>query len=88
MTNASQYHLAVGESATIKKVFMTSTTSVIYAGMVSKSVFSLVVTHSVGHQSMAHNLYFPVTQTRIPVKKGELHILSVSPDNIHFQHLC
>jgi hypothetical protein len=87
MPQIQDYNLKVGEAAVVKKAFFGTTTSWRYAGMPSDSVFSLAITHSVGHQSKAYNLFYPISSQEIDVGNEKLSILELRPDGVRFQRL-
>jgi len=53
MNPSKEYVLTVGESAKLKRGLFT-TYSLVYAGMVSENVFSVVVSWSAGHNSASY----------------------------------
>ena len=85
MPQVTEYVLKVGESAPVRRGIMTSY-SVVYAGMVGDSTYSVVVTMFSGNRSMAYNLYLPKGQREIELPKGRLDVLSVSPEEIRFSY--
>lgn len=84
MKQPNEYILKVGESAKLKKGFFT-TYSLVYAGMLSDYVFSLVLTWSAGHNSAAFNLYLEKSQREINILGGRMTILDVNRGEIRFQ---
>jgi hypothetical protein len=84
MKQPNEYILKVGENAKIKRGFIT-TIALVYAGMLSDHVFSIVVTWTAGHNSAGYNLYFEKGQREISLLKGHLTILDVSKNEIRFQ---
>jgi len=74
--------LRVGEKATLRTAFFRAGHGVIYAGMVSDSVYSLVFTYSAGHQAMAFNLFFSESQRDLTFQDWRLTILDLRPDYI------
>jgi hypothetical protein len=80
----SERELQIGESHMLKRSFMTST-GIIYGGMVNESVYSIVVTFSSGHNSLAYNLYIPVTQKTLAIAKREITVYSVSRYSFRFR---
>ena len=84
MSKAQEHSLKIGESTVIKRGIMTKVT-LIYAGIPNDKVYSLVVTRSAGHNSMAYNLYIPIDQRQIEISDVRLTIESVSPNEIHFR---
>lgn len=84
MKTPTEYILQVGESVKIKRGFMT-THSLVYAGMLSDYVFSIVLTWSAGHNSAAYNLYIDKGHREISILDGRLAVLDVSKSEIRFQ---
>jgi hypothetical protein len=84
MSKAQKHNLMIGESALIKRGIMTKVT-LIYAGIPNDKVYSLVVSRSAGHNSLAYNLYIPIDQRRIEISDVKLTIESLSPNEIHFR---
>ena len=84
MSKVKEHGLKIGESALIKRGFITKV-SLVYAGMPNDKVYSLVVTRSAGHNSLAYNLYIPIDQQRIEISDVKLTIESISPNEIRFR---
>ena len=84
MSKVQEHSLKIGESAVIKRGLITKV-SLIYAGMPNDKVYSLVVSRSAGHNSLAYNLYIPIDQRQIDISEVKLTIESVSPNEIHFR---
>ena len=84
MSKIAEYNLKIGESVVIKRGFITKV-SLDYAGMPNDSVYSLVVTCSAGHNSMAYNLYIPMNQQRLELSNVNLTISSISPTEIRLR---
>ena len=84
MSGIAERDLKVGESVVIRRGFITKV-SLIYAGMPNDRVYSLVVTSSAGHNSMAHNLYIPLDQQRLELSNVNLTVSSVSPTEIRLR---
>ena len=84
MSKVAEHNLKIGESALIKRGFITKV-SLIYAGMPNDKVYSLVVTCSVGHNSLAYNLYIPMNQQRVELSNVNLTISNVSPSEIRLR---
>ena len=85
MSQVMEYVLKVGESAPVRRGIITSY-SVVYAGMVGDSTYSVVVTVFSSQRSMAYNLYLPRGQREIELPKGRLDVLSVSPEEMRFTY--
>ena len=84
MSKAREHSLKIGESAFIKRGFLTKV-SLIYAGIPNEKVYSLVVSWSSGYNSLAYNLYIPIDQRQIEISDVKLTIESLSPNEIHFR---
>ena len=84
MSKAQEHGLKIGESAVIKRGLITKV-SLIYAGIPNDKVYSLVVSRSAGHNSLAYNLYIPIDQRQIEISDVKLTIESLSPNEIHFR---
>jgi hypothetical protein len=84
MSKVQEHSLKIGESALIKRGFITKV-SLIYAGMPNNKVYSLVVSCSAGHNSLAYNLYIPIDQRRTEISDVNITIGSVSPNEIRFR---
>ena len=86
MSGAKTYKLRLSETAKVRPGFFRSSISIIYAGMLSESVYSVVVTWSSGHNSMAYNLYLPKYQKGFSTPIGHVEVHDVSADEIHFSY--
>ena len=84
MSKAQEHGLKIGDSALIKRGFITKV-SLIYAGIPNDKVYSLVVNRSAGHNSLAYNLYIPIDQRQIEISDVKLTIESISPNEIRFR---
>jgi len=76
-----EFILKVGESAKIKTKFM-GDSRIVYAGMPNKDTYSIVVTHTMGNNSSAYNLYFPITQRNIEIEKKSFNVYELNSDRI------
>ncbi len=85
MAEHTDYSLLVGESAKVKTIFFGNIT-VVYAGMVSDAVYSVVVQWSSGNNSLAYNLYLGKSQKEVHLPKGSLHVSSATPERINFRY--
>jgi len=81
MPEMKEFILKVGESAKIKTKLM-GDSRIVYAGMPNKDTYSIVVSHTSGHNSSAYNLYFPIIQRTIEIEKRSLDVYEVLPDRI------
>jgi hypothetical protein len=84
MSESKEYKLRLGESAKVRPGVFRSSNSIIYAGMISDTVYSIVITWSYGHNSMAYNLYVPKHHKEILTSKGRIQVESVSTEEIRF----
>ena len=84
MSKAQEHGLRIGESALIKRGFLTKV-SLVYAGIPNDKVYSLAVRCSAGHNSLAYNLYIPIDQQRIEISDVKLTIESISPNEMRFR---
>ncbi|UCD16287.1 MAG: hypothetical protein JSV44_07400 [Candidatus Zixiibacteriota bacterium] len=76
-----EHTLKIGESFYLKKGIFVSH-GIGYAGMPTDSTYSLLITYHRGHNSMAYNLFFRLSQREIALPKGHLTILRVTPQEI------
>ena len=67
------YHLATGKDR------------IVYAGMPSENVYSIVQRRASGYQGYAWNLYFPRNQTDITLDGVRLYVESATPDSLRFR---
>ena len=84
MSKVQEHSLRIGESAVIKRGFITKVL-LVYAGMPNDKVYSLVVSRSAGHNSLAYNLYIPIDQRQVEISDVKLTIEHVSPNEIRFR---
>ncbi len=86
MSGTNEYKLKLGETTKVRPGFLRAAVSIVYAGMLNESIFSIVVTWSSGHNSMAYNLYIPKHQKEILTPKGYVQVEYVSPEEIRFSY--
>jgi len=67
------YHLATGKDR------------IIYAGMPSENVYSIVQRRASGYQGYAWNLYFQRSQTDITLDGVRLYVESATADSLRFR---
>ncbi|MDX1741731.1 MAG: hypothetical protein R3178_10570 [Rhodothermales bacterium] len=87
MNGGNDYSLLVGESAKVKTILF-GNISVVYAGMVSEQVYSVVVKWTSGNNSLAYNLYLRKTQKQVHLPKGEIIVSSVTPERMNFRYVA
>ena len=81
---ANNITLAIGETTRIKLGFV-NTVTLIYSGMPSKDVFSIVIQTGSGYQGYSYNLYYPKDTKTIKVGKESFSIINVTPERITFR---
>lgn len=77
--------LKVGEEVTLKKGIVTAAWSMVYAGMPSPGVFSVVVVWKQGNQATAANLFFPKDQRGFDVAGGHVSVTHVDERSLRFR---
>jgi hypothetical protein len=87
MNQNNEYQLRVGEKAVVRPGVVRKKISVVNAGMINESVYSLAVMWTYGNNSLAYNLYLQKNQTEIEIPKGKLEILYFSKDVIRFRFI-
>lgn len=73
--------LAVGEALHLK----IGKDRIIYAGMPSENVYSIVQRKSNGYQGYAWNLFYPRKQTQIIIDGISIYVESVTPEEIRLR---
>jgi hypothetical protein len=73
--------LALGETFHLR----TGKDRIIYAGMPSESVYSIVEKKESGYQGFAWNLFYPKKMTEITIDGVKLYVESVSPEEIRLR---
>lgn len=86
MSGNNDYTLQLGESAKVRTGIFKSSVSIVYSGMVSENIYTIAVTWSFGHNSMAYNLFFPKRQREIFTPKDRLEVEYVSSEQIRFSY--
>ena len=86
MPEAKEYKVKLGETSKVRPGFFKGSISIVYAGMLNESLFSVVVTWSSGHNSMAYNLYVPMHEKEFFTPKGRVLVDYVSPEEIRFSY--
>lgn len=78
---SSEINLAIGEKTKIK-LGLVNTITLIYSGMPSKDVFSIVLQSSSGYQGYSYNLYYPKDTKSIKLGKESISIINVTPEKL------
>jgi hypothetical protein len=85
MSDDRVYELKINQSVPLKRWWL-SKMHVLYAGMPNETTYSLVMTYTSSHNSIAYNLFIPKSQKEIDLIKGRLVVLRVNADSISFRH--
>jgi hypothetical protein len=85
MSEAKDYSLVVGQASKVKTIFF-GNIMVVYAGMVSEQVYSVVVKWTSGNNSLAYNLYLGRDQKEVHLPKGKLMVSSANRERINFRY--
>lgn len=78
--------LKVGEEVTLDKKWYSAQWTLVYAGMPSDGVYSIVVAWKEGYQAAAWNLFFPRDQRGFDVAKGHVSVTFVDEKSIRFRY--
>ena len=80
------YSLKIGETAKVRPGVFRASESIIYAGMLNDLTYSVAVTLSYGHNSMAYNLYLPKDKKEFSTQKGRVQVEYVSLEEMRFTY--
>jgi hypothetical protein len=83
MSNGKSYELEINETAIIKGGWLTRT-FIVFAGMPNEKTYSLAISYTNCHNSVAYNLFIPTSQTEVKLFKGRLLVTRVTPTRISF----
>lgn len=83
MNQGRQYALRIGESATVRPGTFRSKITIVFAGFLDASTYSIAVLWSTGNNSLAYNLYLPQTQKEVDIIKGRLVRINVTKDRLY-----
>jgi hypothetical protein len=78
---SNEITLAIGETIKVKLGFV-NTVTLVYSGMPSKDVFSIVLLSSSGYQGYSYHLYYPKDSKFIKVGKESFSIVDVSAEKL------
>ena len=84
MNQQERVSLRIGELAVVRPGTFRAKISVVYAGMLSDTRYSIAVLWTSGNNSLCYNLFLPVEQREIPLLKGKLVRCNVTRDRFHF----
>lgn len=82
-----EHTLEIGSAVVVSKSVLRGSISVIYAGMLSDTCYSIAVKWLSGNQAMAYNLYLSPDQRRVALPRGYLSVSSVKPNLLRFQYM-
>ena len=85
MGKIKHLELRVGESAKLKGFF--SGSFLVYAGMLNKETYSIVIEKPELYISRAYNLFIPTKQKTVNLNEGRLEILEVTPERIILEYI-
>jgi len=86
MSGTNEYKLKLGETSKVRPGFFQGTISIVYAGMLNESIFSVVIRWSSGNNSLAYNLYISNHQKEFFTPKGRIQVEYVSPEEFRFSY--
>jgi len=86
MSGSNEYTVKLSETVKVRPGVFRASVTIIYAGMLNESVYSIAITWSYGHNSMAYNLFIPKHQKEIYLPKGRVEVDYVSPEEIRFKY--
>ncbi len=86
MSESNTYILKIGEKEKVSPAFINSSETIIYAGMINDTTYSVVVTRTLGNNSFAYNLYLPKDIREFATLKGRVQVEYVSNEEIRFTY--
>lgn len=78
--------LKVGETVVLKSGVM-SKTVLIFGGKPDRDSFTLVISYTIGNNSLAYNLYYPSSRRSLELSGRLLEVLSITPDELRLNIL-
>lgn len=84
MPNGAVYEVGINETVKVKGGWM-SRSYLLFAGMPDERTYSLVMTFTNVHNSIAYNLFMPKSQTEVKLIKGRLIVQRVTPTSLTFR---
>ena len=73
--------LSIGEEFHLKR----GKDRIIYAGMSSENVYSIIQRKSTGYEGYSWNLFYPIKQQDITIDKVNIFVESVTPNEIRLR---
>ena len=86
MSENNTYTLKIGEIAKVRPGVFRTTETIIYAGILNDLTYSVVVTRTLGNNSLAYNLYLPIDKKEFPTAMGKAQVEYVSTEEIRFTY--
>ena len=86
MSENNTHSLKIGETAKVRPGVFRTSESIVYAGMLNDLTYSVVVTRTLGNNSLAYNLFIPKDKKEIPTAMGRIHVDYVSSEEIRFSY--
>ena len=86
MSDNKIYTLKIGETTKVRPGVFRSSESIVYAGMLNDLTYSVAVSWSFGHNSMAYNLYLPKDKREFSTQKGRVQVEYVSTEELRFTY--
>jgi hypothetical protein len=84
MPDGRVYELGINEPVVVKRGWLVKS-CVIFGGMPSESTYSLIMTFTSCHNSIAYNLTIPKNQSEVKLIKGRMIVQRVTPTGISFR---
>lgn len=86
MPTCNSYRFKIGETAKVRFVFIKTSETIVFAGMINDSVYSVAVSWSFGNNSLSYNPYLPKHQKEFYTRKGKVQVEYVSSEEIRFTY--
>ena len=81
----NEYTVKVGETVRLWSRWF-SNLEIVFAGQPSDQSYSVVVSKTSNHNSLAYNLYLPLNRRVIELPRGRLDIVRVTADELRFRY--
>ena len=87
MNVGNEFTLKLSETVVVRPGTFRAQISIVYAGMVNESTYSIAVIWLHANQGLSYNLFFPKTQRELEVQKGKLEIVSINKNELRFRYV-